>query len=61
MEMNWITGEIVGSLDYDSDGVLNLLDSDSDGDGVIDGIEISDGYDPSTDPLECKRYGVHRA
>ncbi|MCK5438270.1 MAG: hypothetical protein KAI90_09650, partial [Desulfobulbaceae bacterium] len=32
--------------DFDSDGILNLLDPDSDNDGVIDGTEISQGTNP---------------
>ena len=35
------------NLDYDSDGMFNLLDTDSDGDGISDGDEIDSGYDPS--------------
>ena len=32
--------------DFDGDGILNLLDPDSDNDGVIDGTEISQGTNP---------------
>jgi len=32
--------------DFDSDGIPNLLDPDSDNDGVIDGTEISQGTNP---------------
>lgn len=33
--------------DIDNDGLVNLLDSDSDGDGMIDGSEVSSGFDPA--------------
>jgi hypothetical protein len=33
--------------DPDSDGLINLLDADSDNDDYSDGLEVSDGYDPS--------------
>lgn len=33
--------------DYDGDGVINLLDADSDNDSYLDGAEISGGYDPA--------------
>jgi len=35
------------NLDYDSDGIMNIVDPDSDGDGYNDGIEVNGGYDPS--------------
>jgi len=38
------------NADYDGDGLLNILDSDADGDGSMDGNEYSQGYDPS-DPF----------
>lgn len=42
------------SQDLDGDGLINLLDTDSDNDGDPDGYEIADGYDPgdasSTEP-----------
>jgi len=34
-------------IDYDGDGVVNLLDTDSDGDGFSDGEEHVKGTDPS--------------
>ena len=34
-------------MDYDNDGIINLLDPDSDNDGFLDGLEISSGFDPS--------------
>ena len=38
---NWNTN-------YDGDGIMNnLLDSDADGDGCLDGDEINSGYDPA--------------
>ena len=37
--------------DYDGDSLINLLDPDSDNDGLLDGVEISDGTDPS-DPFD---------
>jgi len=37
------------NADYDSDGLVNLLDSDSDGDGFPDGSEVCHGFDPSDD------------
>lgn len=33
--------------DYDTDGVSNLVDPDSDNDNIIDGVEINRGSDPS--------------
>jgi hypothetical protein len=45
------------NLDYDGDGVVNLLDADSDGDGLSDGIEVSGGYDPA-DPLDVNKAGT---
>jgi hypothetical protein len=33
--------------DYDNDGLINLLDWDSDGDGICDGREFGRGSDPS--------------
>ena len=35
--------------DYDGDGLINILDSDADDDGVKDGREIRMGSDPSDD------------
>ena len=34
-------------MDYDNDGIINLLDPDSDNDGFSDGLEITYGFDPS--------------
>jgi hypothetical protein len=34
-------------MDYDNDGIINLLDPDSDNDGFSDGLEIAYGFDPS--------------
>ena len=45
------------SGDIDSDGVVNLLDNDSDGDLFIDGLELTGGYDPGdpgSHPIEIK-------
>jgi YD repeat-containing protein len=35
------------NADSDGDGVINLLDSDADNDGIRDGIEIAQGTDPA--------------
>jgi len=35
------------SLDHDGDGLINLLDSDADNDGHLDGAEYSAGSDPA--------------
>ncbi|MDL1958268.1 MAG: hypothetical protein LWX01_00710 [Deltaproteobacteria bacterium] len=34
-------------MDYDNDGIINLLDPDSDNDGFLDGLETIYGFDPS--------------
>jgi hypothetical protein len=34
------------NADYDADGIINLLDADSDNDEISDGLEISQGTDP---------------
>ena len=34
-------------VDYDGDGLINLLDPDADGDGYPDGIECNEGFDPA--------------
>jgi YD repeat-containing protein len=34
--------------DIDGDGIINLLDPDSDGDGFVDGIEVKQGTDPGS-------------
>jgi hypothetical protein len=41
--------------DYDSDGIVNLLDNDSDNDGYFDGFEIKQGSD-SSDPNSVPAY-----
>ena len=33
-------------MDFDNDGIINLLDSDADGDGFSDGTEKDEGFDP---------------
>jgi len=33
-------------MDFDNDGIINLLDSDADGDGFSDGAEKAEGFDP---------------
>jgi hypothetical protein len=38
--------------DNDDDGIINILDQDSDNDTYTDGYEVSNGYDPS-DPDSC--------
>jgi hypothetical protein len=45
--------------DDDSDGLINLLDEDSDNDGFSDSLEISQGYDPS-DPGSKPSSGSER-
>ncbi len=35
------------NADSDGDGIINLLDSDADNDGIRDGIEIAQGTDPA--------------
>ena len=35
------------NVDYDEDGLPNLLDADSDNDGFLDGVEVDQGFDPS--------------
>jgi hypothetical protein len=39
-------------VDYDFDGLNNLMDVDADNDGVPDGTEVAQGFDP-TDPLSA--------
>ncbi|MFH2122382.1 MAG: hypothetical protein ABIJ50_02720 [Pseudomonadota bacterium] len=34
------------NADSDGDGIINLLDSDADSDGMMDGVELSQGTDP---------------
>ncbi|MCD4804979.1 MAG: fibronectin type III domain-containing protein [Desulfobacterales bacterium] len=34
------------NVDVDNDGIINLLDSDADGDGFLDGTEKDEGFDP---------------
>ena len=45
------------NMDYDGDGIVNLLDPDSDDDGVSDGLEINQGTDP-TDQLSIPASAV---
>jgi hypothetical protein len=33
-------------MDFDNDGIINILDSDSDNDGFSDGAEKAEGFDP---------------
>ena len=35
------------NADIDGDGLINLLDQDSDNDSFTDGFEVSEGFDPS--------------
>ena len=44
---HWITLGMNPELDSDNDGKANLLDNDSDNDGVPDGIEIFTGFNPT--------------
>jgi hypothetical protein len=37
------------NVDYDGDGIISLLDADSDNDGMLDGWEINNGLDPTVD------------
>jgi len=43
------------SEDYDGDGLINILDRDSDDDGFFDGDEINSGDDPS-DPKSSPQF-----
>ena len=43
-------------VDYDGDGLNNLLDPDADNDEALDGLEIEDGFDPS-DPTSHPQSG----
>ena len=49
---------VMWDQDLDEDGLINILDTDSDNDGDPDGYEIADGYDPgdasSTEPSVLK-------
>jgi len=36
----------VWDMDFDNDSIINLLDTDSDNDGFLDGIEKDQGFDP---------------
>jgi hypothetical protein len=38
------------NADADGDGLINLLDPDSDNDGVLDGVERTHGTDPAASP-----------
>ncbi len=46
----WINSLSAPDADIDGDGLINILDTDSDNDGSADGIEIQEGFDPA-DPL----------
>ena len=46
----WLNLGLNPEVDSDGDGLNNLLDSDSDNDGFLDGDEIAKGSDP-TDPV----------
>ncbi|MEN8140621.1 MAG: thrombospondin type 3 repeat-containing protein, partial [Thermodesulfobacteriota bacterium] len=46
-------------LDSDSDGLINILDFDSDNDGTSDGEEISAGTDPAAPPPELPTSTVY--
>ena len=39
--------ECYWNYDYDEDSIINLLDSDSDNDGLLDGLEIAYEFNPS--------------
>ena len=43
----WQSRNINPLSDIDSDGLANIIDSDSDGDGISDGAEIEEGTDPA--------------
>ncbi len=43
----WLSLGSSWDIDIDQDGLVNLLDTDADGDGMTDGEEIAAGYDPS--------------
>ena len=47
------------SLDYDGDGIWNILDADSDGDAYTDGFEVSNGYDPSDSSSHPNEEGLN--
>ncbi len=38
---------VLWNVDSDADGIINLLDEDSDNDGYLDGEEVDLGFDPS--------------
>lgn len=44
---HWITFGMNPEVDSDGDGIANMLDNDSDNDGVPDGVEIFKGYNPT--------------
>ena len=48
----WLNLGSSWDADIDQDGLVNLLDTDADDDGMADGEEVAAGYDPSdpTDP-----------
>ncbi|MEL6181978.1 MAG: Ig-like domain-containing protein, partial [Myxococcota bacterium] len=47
----------VGGVDTDEDGVIDALDDDSDGDGLLDRIEAGEGG-PFAAPLDTDRDGI---
>jgi Bacterial TSP3 repeat len=47
------------NVDYDSDGLNNLMDNDADNDGFLDGQEISQGSDPSNAASTPAAFSTH--
>lgn len=45
--------------DADADGTINLLDKDSDDDGLTDGVEIQNGSDPTTPSYNDDYIALH--
>jgi DNA-binding beta-propeller fold protein YncE len=43
-------------LDFDEDGIPALLDSDADGDNILDGVELQNGTDPSIPDISSVLY-----
>jgi hypothetical protein len=46
-------------VDYDGDGLHNLLDPDADNDGALDSLEVEGGFDPS-DPASYPPSGTNQ-